>query len=149
MRPRWTPQGLTALSWAQVMCLGVTATSLEPLRAGCVCFAPVPHCLCQVGAILSLLRKAQRPVVYCGGGCLHAYEEVREFAELAGVPVVSTLMGLGVVDQSEDRALHMLGMHGTVYANYAVDSSDLLLAFGVRFDDRVTGKLDVSATLRA
>ena len=54
-------------------------------------------------------------------------------------------MGLGVVDQAAPESLHMLGMHGTVYANHAVDASDLLLAFGVRFDDRVTGKLEVSS----
>ncbi len=64
----------------------------------------------------------------------------------AGIPVASTLMGLGSFPQDDPLALHMLGMHGTVYANYAVDQADLLIALGVRFDDRVTGKLEAFAT---
>ena len=58
-----------------------------------------------------------------------------------GIPVASTLMGVGIFPCTDDLSLHMLGMHGTILANYAVDRSDLLLAFGVRFDDRVTGKV--------
>lgn len=66
--------------------------------------------------------------------------------ELTGIPVASTLMGLGAYPSSEELSMRMLGMHGTVYANYAVDKADLLLAFGVRFDDRVTGKLEAFAS---
>jgi len=66
--------------------------------------------------------------------------------ELTGIPVASTLMGLGTYPIGDEYSLQMLGMHGTVYANYAVDNSDLLLAFGVRFDDRVTGKLEAFAS---
>ncbi|CAI5536462.1 unnamed protein product [Closterium sp. Naga37s-1] len=132
--PKDVQQTLAVPSWNQPMRLNAYLSRLPP-----------PPQRAQVDQILRLLRSAKRPVVYLGGGCLHAADEVREFARLAGVPVVSTLMGLGVYDQSAPDALHMLGMHGTVYANYAVDSSDLLLAFGVRFDDRVTGKLDAFA----
>jgi acetolactate synthase-1/2/3 large subunit len=71
---------------------------------------------------------------------------LKRFVELTGVPVASTLMGLGSYPTSDENSLQMLGMHGTVYANYAVDKSDLLLAFGVRFDDRVTGKLEAFAS---
>ncbi|GJP71255.1 hypothetical protein CLOP_g2106, partial [Closterium sp. NIES-67] len=132
--PKDIQQQLAVPSWTQPMRLNAYLSRLPP-----------PPQRAQVDQIVRLLRSAKRPVVYLGGGCLHAADEVREFARLAGVPVVSTLMGLGVYDQSAPDALHMLGMHGTVYANYAVDSSDLLLAFGVRFDDRVTGKLDAFA----
>ena len=99
---------------------------------------PAPGAL---GAIVERLREAKRPVVYAGGGCMAASAELREFVRLTGIPVAQTLMGLGVFPETHPLALGMLGMHGTVYANFAIDSSDLLLAFGVRFDDRVTGKL--------
>ncbi|KAJ7556560.1 hypothetical protein O6H91_05G088400 [Diphasiastrum complanatum] len=100
----------------------------------------------QLEQIIRLISTSKRPVVYCGGGCINASEEVQEFIELTGIPIAVTLMGLGIFPQSDDRCLQMLGMHGTVYANYAVDHSDLLLAFGVRFDDRVTGKLEAFAS---
>ncbi|KAL8056522.1 hypothetical protein ABFX02_04G124700 [Erythranthe guttata] len=97
--------------------------------------------------IIRLISESKKPVLYVGGGCLNSSEELKRFVELTGIPVASTLMGLGSYPGSdEDFALQMLGMHGTVYANYAVDKSDLLLAFGVRFDDRVTGKLEAFAS---
>jgi acetolactate synthase-1/2/3 large subunit len=96
--------------------------------------------------VLRLISRARKPVIYCGGGCLHASKELREFVELTGIPVTSTLMGLGTFPASDELYLQMLGMHGTVYANYAIDQSDCLLAFGVRFDDRVTGKLEAFAS---
>lgn len=96
--------------------------------------------------ILRLISESKRPVLYAGGGCMNAGEEFRRFVELTGIPVASTLMGLGVYPCSDELSLQMLGMHGTVYANYSVDKSDLLLAFGVRFDDRVTGKLEAFAS---
>ncbi|KAL3502726.1 hypothetical protein ACH5RR_037175, partial [Cinchona calisaya] len=97
--------------------------------------------------ILRLIGESKKPVLYVGGGCLNSSEELRRFVELTGIPVASTLMGLGAYPCSdEEYSLQMLGMHGTVYANYAVDKSDLLLAFGVRFDDRVTGKLEAFAS---
>ncbi|GMN56622.1 hypothetical protein TIFTF001_025735 [Ficus carica] len=96
--------------------------------------------------IVRLISESKRPVLYVGGGCLNSSEELRRFVELTGIPVASTLMGLGVYPMPDELSLQMLGMHGTVYANYAVDKSDLLLAFGVRFDDRVTGKLEAFAS---
>lgn len=96
--------------------------------------------------IVRLITEAKKPVLYVGGGCLNSSEELRKFVELTGIPVASTLMGLGSYPCSDELSLHMLGMHGTVYANYAVDKADLLLAFGVRFDDRVTGKLEAFAS---
>lgn len=96
--------------------------------------------------ILRLLCASKKPVLYVGGGCLNASKELHEFVKLTGIPVASTLMGLGAFPTSHELSLQMLGMHGTVYANYAVDHADLLLAFGVRFDDRVTGKLEAFAS---
>lgn len=107
---------------------------------------PKPPEFSQLEHILRLLSTSRKPVIYCGGGCINASEELREFVELTGIPVATTLMGLGVFPSSDDRCLRMLGMHGTVYANYSVDKADLLLAFGVRFDDRVTGKLETFAS---
>lgn len=100
----------------------------------------------QLEQILRLISESKRPVLYVGGGCLNSSEELRRFVELTGIPVASTLMGLGSFPMTDEHSLQMLGMHGTVYANYAVDKSDLLLAFGVRFDDRVTGKLEAFAS---
>ncbi|KAL3364361.1 hypothetical protein AABB24_013226 [Solanum stoloniferum] len=96
--------------------------------------------------IVRLISESKKPVLYVGGGCTQSSEELRRFVELTGIPVASTLMGLGAFPCGDELSLQMLGMHGTVYANYAVDSSDLLLAFGVRFDDRVTGKLEAFAS---
>ncbi|KAF8036971.1 hypothetical protein BT93_B0023 [Corymbia citriodora subsp. variegata] len=96
--------------------------------------------------IVRLIAESKKPVLYVGGGCLNSSEELIRFVQLTGIPVASTLMGLGSFPCTDDLSLHMLGMHGTVCANYAVDKSDLLLAFGVRFDDRVTGKLEAFAS---
>jgi acetolactate synthase-1/2/3 large subunit len=94
--------------------------------------------------IVDEIRRAKKPVVYGGGGIIHsgAAPALREFAEMTGIPVALTLHGLGGFPADHYLCLHMLGMHGTVYSNYAINDSDLLLAFGVRFDDRVTGKLE-------
>lgn len=97
----------------------------------------------QVREIARLIDKAERPIIYCGGGIIsgEASKELLEFAEKTNIPVASTLMGIGCFPQSHRLSLKWLGMHGTVYSNFAVDQSDLLLALGVRFDDRVTGKV--------
>ncbi|KAL6001023.1 Agglutinin-like protein 1 precursor [Asimina triloba] len=100
----------------------------------------------QLEQILRLISESSKPVLYVGGGCLNASEELRRFVGLTGIPVASTLMGLGAYPLADDLSLRMLGMHGTVYSNYAIDNSDLLLAFGVRFDDRVTGKVEAFAS---
>lgn len=91
-----------------------------------------------------LIAQAQRPVIYAGGGVITAgaHEELRKLAETMGFPVTMTLMGLGCFPGTHPLSLGMLGMHGTYRANMAVDNSDLLLAIGARFDDRVTGKVE-------
>ncbi len=93
--------------------------------------------------ILQAIRGSKRPMLYVGGGAIHsgASEALRKFATQTGIPVAMTLHGLGAFPADHYLSLNMLGMHGTVYSNYAVNDADLLLAFGVRFDDRVTGKL--------
>ncbi|CAM8978811.1 unnamed protein product [Rhodiola kirilowii] len=100
----------------------------------------------QIEQVVRLISEAKKPVLYVGGGCLNSSEELKRFVELTGIPVASTLMGLGAFPCTDDLSLHMLGMHGTMFANYAIDKSDLLLAFGVRFDDRVTGKIEAFAS---
>jgi acetolactate synthase-1/2/3 large subunit len=100
----------------------------------------------QLEQILRLVFNSKKPVLYVGGGCLNASQELREFVDHTGILVASTLMGLGSFPSSHEKSLGMLGMHETVYANYAVDKVDLLLAFGVLFDDRVTGKLESFAS---
>ena len=109
--------------------------------------------------IIGHIEKAERPVLYCGGGIIsaNAADELREFAERTGIPVTTTIMGCGAFPEDHPLSLRWLGMHGTAYANWAVSGefekagdvvnkiapgADLLLAFGVRFDDRVTGKVD-------
>ncbi len=96
---------------------------------------------------LDLLKKAQKPVIISGGGVLlgRASEELRSFARVLNIPVTSTLMGLGTFPASDPLWLGMLGMHGTYYANMAVSYSDLLIAVGVRFDDRVTSNVEAFA----
>ena len=90
-----------------------------------------------------MLGESERPLIYSGGGVIaaEAATELRAFAEHFGIPVVTTLMGIGGVDVNSDLSLHMLGMHGTAYANYAVEDCDMLIAIGARFDDRVAGKV--------
>jgi acetolactate synthase-1/2/3 large subunit len=93
--------------------------------------------------VLELIRHSRRPIIYGGGGIMlsEASPALKEFATRLGIPVALTVHGLGSFPADHYLCLQMLGMHGTIYANYAVNESDLLLAFGVRFDDRVTGKL--------
>ena len=101
----------------------------------------------QIDKALDLIARAERPLVYAGGGVVHsgASAELLEFAEATAIPVTTTLMGLGAVPGDHPLCLGMLGMHGTQTANYAVTECDLLLAIGVRFDDRVTGKIETFA----
>jgi acetolactate synthase I/II/III large subunit len=112
--------------------------------------------------IIGLIEKAERPVIYCGGGIISsgAAAELKKFAEATNIPVTTTLMGIGGFPEMHPLSLRWLGMHGSAFANWAVngeyelrksfndpmvkikDGADLLLAFGVRFDDRVTGKFE-------
>ena len=91
-----------------------------------------------------MLKHAARPVIYAGGGVniAHAGEELELLSKTTGIPVTTTLLGQGVVDETSDLSLGMLGMHGTYVANWAMNRTDLVLAVGARFDDRVTGKVD-------
>jgi len=112
--------------------------------------------------IIGLLEKSERPIIYAGGGIIsgNASDELREFAELTQIPVTTTIMGCGAFPETHPLSLRWLGMHGSAAANWAVSGeyekratftdpmvavkpgADLLLALGVRFDDRVTGKVD-------
>ena len=94
-------------------------------------------------AFYRLLAQAKRPLIYAGGGVnnSNAANELRAFARHFKIPVVTTLLGIGCFDTTDPLALHMLGMHGTAYANYAVEDCDFLFAVGSRFDDRVAGKV--------
>nr|QCI05205.1 acetohydroxyacid synthetase large subunit [Centroceras clavulatum] len=94
--------------------------------------------------IISLLQQSSQPLLYVGGGAITAgaHKIIQEFAITFQIPITTTLMGKGIINENHSLSLGMLGMHGTAYANFAVSECDLLIALGSRFDDRVTGKLD-------
>src|SRR4030043_790618 len=98
-----------------------------------------------------LIAKSKRAVIIAGGGEILSggHKELRELAEFTDIPVTMTLMGLGSFPGTHKLSLGMPGMHGTYYANKAIQESDLLVAIGMRFDDRVTGKIDAFATSRS
>ncbi len=98
----------------------------------------------QIKRALKAIEKAKKPIIYAGGGVIlsEASKELTVFARKSNIPVTTTLMGLGSFPEDDSLSLGMLGMHGTAYANHAVQSSDLIIAIGSRFDDRVTGRLD-------
>ncbi len=97
----------------------------------------------QIEKAINLILSAKRPVIMAGGGIISsdASEELRKFVEITSIPVVSTLMGLGSMQADHKMSLGMVGMHGTKYANYSIMETDLIIAIGCRFDDRVTGKI--------
>ncbi len=97
----------------------------------------------QIQKACKLIENAKKPVIYAGGGVVtsDASEELKKFVSITGIPVTTTLMGLGVFPETDPLSLEMLGMHGTYYANHAVNESDILIAVGARFDDRVTGSI--------
>ncbi|HXC21597.1 MAG TPA: biosynthetic-type acetolactate synthase large subunit [Steroidobacteraceae bacterium] len=101
--------------------------------------AKLPEAAC--ADFFAALGKSHRPMIYAGGGVINggAAQELREFSTEFQIPVVTTLMGIGAVDTTHPLSMRMLGMHGTAFANYAVDDCDCLLALGARFDDRVAG----------
>ncbi|MEE8190745.1 MAG: biosynthetic-type acetolactate synthase large subunit [Candidatus Scalindua sediminis] len=98
----------------------------------------------QIKITAEAINRSKRPVVYAGGGVIssNSSKQLIELAEKANLPVNTTLLALGAFPEDSELALGMLGMHGTVPANYAVHESDLLIAIGARFDDRITGKID-------
>jgi acetolactate synthase-1/2/3 large subunit len=97
----------------------------------------------QIKQVAAAIKRAKRPIVYAGGGIIAAgaSEALREFLRKTNIPTTMTIMGLGALPNRDPLSLDMLGMHGSVYSNWAVRDCDLLLALGVRFDDRVTGKV--------
>ena len=101
----------------------------------------------QIKQVAAAIKLAKRPMIYAGGGIIaaEASDDLRELIKKTGIPVTMTVMGLGAYPNDGPLSLDMLGMHGSVYANYAVRDCDLLIALGVRFDDRVTGKLEAFA----
>ena len=101
----------------------------------------------QLNRLAKLVNEAERPVLYAGGGVIAAgaTKDIAQLARRAQIPVATTLMGLGSFPETDPLSLRMAGMHGTAAANYAINHADLLLAFGVRFSDRVTGKLTAYA----
>jgi len=98
----------------------------------------------QIKKAAKLISQAKKPIIYAGGGVITsgAHQELLELAEKLKAPVTTTLMGMGGFPITHELALGMLGMHGTAYANYAIMESDLIIAVGARFDDRVTGRTD-------
>ena len=102
----------------------------------------------QIRRAAGSIDESERPVIYAGGGVISsgASSELAEFARCANIPVTTTLMGLGSFPEDDPLSLKMLGMHGTRYANYAVSDTDLLIAVGARFDDRITGKISEFAS---
>lgn len=98
----------------------------------------------QIKRAAKAIMEAERPIIYAGGGVVisGAHTELRSLAETLMAPVTTTLLGIGTFPSTHPLSLGMVGMHGTKYANYAMTESDLIIAVGARFDDRVTGRLD-------
>src|SRR5665647_1070853 len=101
----------------------------------------------QIKKAAALIRDAKRPVIMAGQGVLisHAEKELRRLVEATGIPVVTTLLGIGCFPESHQLSFGLVGLHGMAYANYAVHDSDLLIGIGARFDDRVTGRVEAFA----
>src|ERR1700722_9099507 len=95
----------------------------------------------QAASFFQILAQSQRPLIYAGGGVINgdAAGALNEFAQQFGIPIVTTLMGIGAIDTTHPLSMRMLGMHGAAFANYAVEDCDFLIAIGARFDDRVAG----------
>ncbi len=101
----------------------------------------------QIKKAAEMIMASKRPCLYVGGGAVGsgAQKEIFELVEKTGIPITTTVLGLGIFPEDHPSSLRMLGMHGTHYANYSVQGSDVLIAVGARFDDRVTGKIDLFA----
>ena len=128
--------------------VGLEKFIYQPIRPGNI---TLPGCRTintiskkQIYRIVRLISQSSQPLLYVGGGSIMsgAHKEIKEIAEICQIPITTTLMGKGIIDENNILCLGMLGMHGTAYANFAVSECDLLIALGARFDDRVTGKLD-------
>ena len=104
---------------------------------------PVDHSLIQHTA--TLINQSKKPIIYAGAGVLSSPAGpalLSQLAEQGNIPVCTTLQGLGAFDETAEKSLHMLGMHGSAYANLAMQHADVIIALGACFDDRVTGKVD-------
>ncbi len=101
----------------------------------------------QIKQVAAAIKLAKRPLIYAGGGIIasEASGELRQLVRKTGIPTTMTVMGLGALPSEDPLSLDMLGMHGSVYGNWAIRDADLLIALGVRFDDRVTGKVEAFA----
>ncbi|MCL4170084.1 UNVERIFIED_CONTAM: hypothetical protein GTU68_053099, partial [Idotea baltica] len=97
--------------------------------------------------VIKLIEEAKRPAIYFGGGIIsaEAYSELKEFIERTGIPAASTLMGVSAFPETHELSMKWFGMHGSAYGNWAVHQCDLLLTFGARFDDRITGEVTTFA----
>tara|TARA_Y100000389_G_scaffold55048_1_gene50944 strand:+ start:2022 stop:3761 length:1740 start_codon:yes stop_codon:yes gene_type:complete len=100
------------------------------------------HNLIKMELLCDLLEKSERPLIIAGHGCVNYDKHVTFMAHKCNIPVTTTLHGLGIFDEYSSKSLHMLGMHGSAYANYAVQEADLILSLGARFDDRIIGTKD-------
>jgi len=117
----------------------------NPLNPATVPNRPQPGDASLITAAAKMINQAKRPVVYCGNGVLSSPEGpklLKQLSEIGNIPVTTTMQGLGAFDENGERSLHMLGMHGSAYANHAMQEADVIIALGARFDDRVTGRLD-------
>ena len=95
----------------------------------------------EIEEICDLINKSEKPVFYLGQGANHAYKNIRNIVKKNNIPVTTTIHAMGIIDEENDKSLEMLGMHGSAYANYAIQESDCIIAIGCRFDDRTTGNL--------
>lgn len=117
----------------------------SPLNPATMPSAPQPGEASLISAAARLINNAKRPVIYCGNGVLSSPEGpklLKQISDIGNIPVTTTMQGLGAYDERDSKSLHMLGMHGSAYANFAMQEADVLIALGARFDDRITGKVD-------
>jgi acetolactate synthase-1/2/3 large subunit len=117
----------------------------SPLNPATMASKPQPGEASLITEAAKWINSAKRPVVYCGNGVLSSPEGpalLKQLSDIGGIPVTTTMQGLGAFDEKDEKSLHMLGMHGSAYANFAMQEADVLIALGARFDDRVTGKVD-------
>ena len=128
--------------------VGLEKFFYHPIEPGHInlagCRPIIPPKIKHFSKMLNLIQQSSQPLLYIGGGAItsQANKIIREFAYKFQIPITTTLMGKGIINEKDSLSLGMLGMHGTAYANFAVSECDLLIALGCRFDDRVTGKLD-------
>ncbi|WRT66295.1 acetolactate synthase, mitochondrial [Kwoniella shivajii] len=117
---------------------------LNPANAS----SPIPGEPSLISAAAKMINNAKRPIIFAGAGVLASPEGPKLLKQLSNngsIPVTTTLQGLGIYDERDEKALHMIGMHGSAYANFAIQEADVVIALGIRFDDRVTGKVDTFA----